>query len=86
MRRLWHAAARRHHPERAAPLCLFVYHPLVIIDSHAHFDPRILDTASILAKMDAAGVDRIAMIPAMNDLLPETPEALLAVMRRLSGS
>jgi predicted TIM-barrel fold metal-dependent hydrolase len=58
----------------------------VIIDSHAHFDPRILDASRVLAKMDAAGVDRIVMIPAMNDPLPATPERLLAVMRRLSGS
>lgn len=58
----------------------------MIIDSHAHFDPRILDADRVLAKMDAAGVDRIAMIPSMNDPLPGTPEALLAVMRRLSGS
>jgi predicted TIM-barrel fold metal-dependent hydrolase len=63
-----------------------LYHRPVIIDSHAHFDPRILDVGGILAKMDAAGVDRIAMIPAMNDPLPPTPEALLAVARRLSGS
>jgi predicted TIM-barrel fold metal-dependent hydrolase len=33
--------------------------------------------------MDAAGVDRVALIPAMNDPLPETPERLLALMRRL---
>jgi uncharacterized protein len=58
----------------------------VIIDCHAHFDPRILSPERILAKMDAAGVDRIAMIPAMNDPLPETPERLLSVMRYLSGS
>jgi predicted TIM-barrel fold metal-dependent hydrolase len=58
----------------------------VIIDCHAHFDPRMLDADRVIAKMDAAGVDRIAMIPAMNDPLPETPERLLAVMRRLSGS
>ena len=58
----------------------------MIIDSHAHFDPRILDAASVVAKMDAAGVDRIVMIPAMNDPLPPTPERLLAVMRRLSAS
>jgi uncharacterized protein len=58
----------------------------VIIDSHAHFDPRILAPERVLAKMDAAGVDRIVMIPAMNDPLPETPARLLAVMRRLSRS
>jgi predicted TIM-barrel fold metal-dependent hydrolase len=58
----------------------------VIIDSHAHFDPRILDASRVLAKMDAAGVDRVVLIPTMNDPLPATPERLLAVMRRLSGS
>jgi predicted TIM-barrel fold metal-dependent hydrolase len=57
----------------------------VIIDSHAHFDPRILGARAALAKMDAAGVDRVVMIPAMNDPLPATPERLLALMRRLSG-
>jgi predicted TIM-barrel fold metal-dependent hydrolase len=55
----------------------------VIIDSHAHFEPRMLDTARVLAKMDAAGVDRVALIPAMNDPLPATPERLLTAIRFL---
>lgn len=58
----------------------------MIVDSHAHFDPRMLDPERVIAKMDAAGVDRIAMIPAMNDPLPETPARLLAAARRLSRS
>jgi predicted TIM-barrel fold metal-dependent hydrolase len=58
----------------------------LIIDSHAHFDPRVLDAAAVLSKMDAAGVDRVALIPAMNDPIPETPRRLLSVARRLSGS
>jgi uncharacterized protein len=58
----------------------------VIIDCHAHFDPRMLPADRVLAKMDAAGVSRVAIIPAMNDPLPHTPERLLALMRRLSGS
>lgn len=58
----------------------------MIIDCHAHFDPRMLPADRVLAKMDAAGVDRVAIIPAMNDPLPHTPERLLALMRRLSGS
>jgi hypothetical protein len=57
----------------------------VIIDCHAHFDARILPAERILAKMDAAGVDRIAIIPAMNGPLPGTPERLLSLMRSLSG-
>ena len=58
----------------------------MIIDSHAHFDARILSAERIIAKMDAAGVDRVAIIPAMNDPLPSTPERLLSIMRVLSGS
>ncbi len=55
----------------------------MIIDCHAHFEPRMLELERVVAKMDAAGVDRIALIPAMNDPLPQTPERLLAVMRKL---
>lgn len=58
----------------------------MIIDSHAHFDPRILDADRVVAKMDAAGVDKIAMIPPLNAPLPDTPHALLGLMRRLSRS
>lgn len=46
----------------------------------------MLPAERVLAKMDAAGVDRVALIPAMNDPLPHTPERLLALMRGLSGS
>lgn len=58
----------------------------MIIDCHAHFEPRMLDAGRVLAKMDAAGVDRIVMIPAMNDPIPATPERLLSAMRRLMRS
>jgi predicted TIM-barrel fold metal-dependent hydrolase len=58
----------------------------VILDAHAHYDPRILDASRILAKMDAAGVDRVALIPALNDPLDDTPRALLAVVRALMNS
>jgi len=55
----------------------------MIIDCHAHFEPRMLDATRVIAKMNAAGVDRIAMIPTMNDPLPHTPERLLALIRKL---
>ncbi len=58
----------------------------MIIDCHAHFEPRMLDTAGVMARMDAAGVDRIVMIPTMNDPLPETPERLLSILRKLMMS
>ena len=56
-------------------------HP--VIDCHAHFDPRILGTNRVIQKMDDAGVDKVVFIPAMNDPLPPTPEALLDTLRVL---
>ncbi len=58
----------------------------VIIDCHAHLEPRMLDVPAMIDKMDRVGIDRIALIPAMNDPLPETPKALLGVMRVLMNS
>lgn len=57
-----------------------------IVDVHAHFEPRMLDVAAMLVQMDAHGIDRVALIPCMNDPLPETPARLLGVMRRLMRS
>jgi predicted TIM-barrel fold metal-dependent hydrolase len=58
----------------------------MIVDTHAHFDSRILELGAMIAKLDAAGVDKVALIPCMNDPVPETPERLLALARRLSRS
>ncbi|MCB9792072.1 MAG: amidohydrolase [Alphaproteobacteria bacterium] len=57
-----------------------------VIDCHAHYDPAMLDAEAMLARMDAAGVERVALIPAMNEPLPHTPELLLAVMRKVMNS
>ncbi|MFK8002226.1 MAG: amidohydrolase family protein [Polyangiales bacterium] len=54
----------------------------LIIDSHAHFEPRMLALDGVIDKMDQAGVDRIVFIPALNDPLPDIPEKLLAVLRQ----
>jgi uncharacterized protein len=56
----------------------------MVIDCHAHFDPRLLDLPQMISKLDAAGVDRVVLIPAMNDPLPHTPERLLSLARTLS--
>lgn len=58
----------------------------MIIDCHAHLETLVLDVPAMLAKMDAAGVDRVALIPTTNDPIPHTPEQLLAVLRKLSMS
>lgn len=57
-----------------------------VIDAHAHLDERMLDVPTLLGQMDARSIDRVVLIPCMNDPLPETPERLLAVMRRLLDS
>lgn len=59
----------------------------MIVDSHAHFEPRVLDLHRVVAKMDRAGVDRVALIAPINPPLPgPTPERLLAVLRALMSS
>jgi predicted TIM-barrel fold metal-dependent hydrolase len=59
---------------------------MAVIDVHAHFEPRMLDLPAMRSKLKAAGVDRVALIPAMNDPLPHTPEALLSLLRALMRS
>lgn len=54
-----------------------------VIDVHAHFDPRLLDLPTMIAKLDRAGVDQVVLIPPMNDPLPKTPKLLLSVVRGL---
>ena len=58
----------------------------MIIDAHAHLDERILSVDQILERMTRHRVDKVALIPFMNDPLPETPKALLAFMRTLMDS
>lgn len=58
----------------------------MLIDSHAHFEPRMLSLSNVVRKMDEVGVQKIALIPPINDPLPETPEILLKTMRVLMRS
>lgn len=55
----------------------------MIIDCHAHLEPRMLALDEVVRKIDAAGIDRVALIPSMCDPLPHTPAALLATIRTL---
>lgn len=55
----------------------------MVIDAHAHLETRTLDVPAIADKMRRAGVDKVCLIPTMNDPLPHTPEALLALFRTL---
>jgi predicted TIM-barrel fold metal-dependent hydrolase len=55
----------------------------MLIDTHAHFEPRMLDETTLLSKLDGAGVGRVVLIPSLNDPIPETPERLLSIVRTL---
>jgi uncharacterized protein len=57
-----------------------------VIDAHAHLEQRLLDLPAMLAQLDRHKIDRVALIPAMNDLIPHTPAALLSVVRALLRS
>ena len=59
---------------------------MAVVDAHAHYEPRMLGLPAMLRQLDAHGVDRVALIPAMNDPLPGTPERLVALVRRLLRS
>ncbi|MEZ4399140.1 MAG: amidohydrolase family protein [Kofleriaceae bacterium] len=59
---------------------------MTVVDAHAHYEPRMLAVPAMLAQLDERGIDRVALIPCMNDPLPETPARLLAVVRRLMRS
>lgn len=43
----------------------------------------MLSVPDMLAQLDRCGIDRVALIPAMNDPLPHTPERLVAALRWL---
>lgn len=55
--------------------------PVAVIDAHAHLEPRMLELPAMIRQLDAHRVDKVVLIPAMNDPLPETPTALLAALR-----
>lgn len=54
----------------------------MIIDCHAHYEPRIIDIDGIFEKMEHAGVDKTVLIPLLTDP-PETKKAdiIMAVQR-----
>lgn len=55
---------------------------MMIIDSHVHYEPRILNAEAILNKMSLSGIDKAVLIPNLTDP-PETekPEILMRIQR-----
>ena len=57
-----------------------------VIDAHAHLEPRAFAIDAMLAEMDRNGVDQVALIATLCDVLPHTPTAMLALARSLMRS
>ncbi|HPC39839.1 MAG TPA: amidohydrolase family protein [Spirochaetota bacterium] len=55
----------------------------MIIDSHFHYDERMMTADVLIRKMADAGVARAALIACMNDPLPVTPHAAVWLLQRL---
>ncbi len=55
----------------------------MVIDCHYHHDERMLKVEDLIARMDEAGVDRIALIATMVDPLPETAPILIRLLQFL---
>jgi predicted TIM-barrel fold metal-dependent hydrolase len=59
---------------------------MTVLDIHAHFEPRMFEVKPMRAQMASHGVDKVVLIPTMNDPLPETPAGLLGFVRALMCS
>lgn len=55
----------------------------MIIDAHAHFEPALLDTSNLIKELDQNNISKVALIPALNSPIPDTPETLLSLIRML---
>lgn len=59
----------------------------MIIDCHAHFEPRLLNEEQLIHNMDKAGIDKTVLIPLLTDP-PESkkPDLLMAIQRFMFNS
>lgn len=58
----------------------------MVIDCHFHLDPRCLDIAGLLKKMDHAGVDQTCLMGAMVDPFPEPNLLTVKALHFLLGN
>ncbi|HRZ25790.1 MAG TPA: amidohydrolase family protein [Spirochaetota bacterium] len=55
----------------------------MIIDCHYHLEERILTVPDLIGKMDESGIDRVALMGALNDPFPEPPAVGARIMQFL---
>lgn len=53
----------------------------MIIDCHYHIDTRMLPVDDLLRKMDAAGIDKVALMAPLNDPIPEPPAIMVSALQ-----
>lgn len=59
----------------------------MIIDCHAHFDPRVLDVDALVRKMDEHTIARVALMARITETVePEKSATLLAAQRLMMNS
>jgi predicted TIM-barrel fold metal-dependent hydrolase len=54
-----------------------------VIDCHYHLDERYLTVDQMIARMDAAGIGRVALMAPMTEPIPETPRPLVRLLQFL---
>jgi predicted TIM-barrel fold metal-dependent hydrolase len=55
----------------------------MIIDCHYHLETRMQTVENLIAKMDANGIEKTALMPTMWDVPPQTAEFILKLLRLL---
>ena len=59
----------------------------MVIDCHYHLEERVMNIQELLAEMDRAGIDKIALMGSKIAPFPEPPRFLLRLLheRRFAG-
>jgi uncharacterized protein len=55
----------------------------MVIDCHYHLEDRMLTVEQLIARMNAAGIDRAALMAPMTEPIPETPRPLARLLQFL---
>ena len=55
----------------------------LVIDCHYHLEERYLSVDQMIARMDAVGINRVALMGRMTDPIPETPRPLVRILQFL---
>ena len=55
----------------------------MVIDCHYHLEERLVPVDELIRKMDAAGVEKIALMGCLNDPFPEPPRVMISILQQL---